>query len=242
MLMNLKELSVVIPCFNEEARIGKTVHTIESYLIEKGLDYEIIMVDDGSSDETIVIAERHAMNKKRFRAIQLEHNQGKGNAVKTGALKASKEWIVFSDADLSTPIETLDDFDNYSIFDIIIGSRNLADSQIKIKQPFFRSTLGKLFPFLVKLLVVRGIQDTQCGFKLMRRNVAQKIFPKQRIKGFAFDVEFIFLAQKYGFSIKELAVEWSNAGGSKVNPIADSFRMLLSLVRIRMNDVLGKYD
>jgi dolichyl-phosphate beta-glucosyltransferase len=157
-------------------------------------------------------------------------------------LAARKKYALFSDSDLSTPIEELDDFMKLrKKYDVIIGSRALKDSKIRIKQQFYRVLMGKIFNFFVNILVVWGIKDTQCGFKLFSRQASQKIFKKQTFNGFSFDVEALFIAKKLGYRIKEMPVVWINSPDTKVSAIKDSIKMFASLLRIRFNALRGKY-
>ena len=246
------EISIIIPAYNEEKRIQKTLERIFSYMKEKKHDFEIIVVDDGSKDKTVELVElfrkknskgKKKADKNRIKILKNIKNKGKGHSVKRGMLSGEKKWLLFSDADLSTPIEEIEKFEKYiDQYSIIIASRNLKESQIKIKQPKLRSTLGKIFPFVVNLFTIRGIKDTQCGFKLFRKDVAEKIFPLQTSKRFAFDVEVLFIAKKHGYKIKEIPVIWINALGSKVDPINDSISMFFDLIRFRFNSIIGKYN
>lgn len=239
-----KEISVVIPAYNEERRIGRTIVKISDYLTRGRIKHELIVVDDGSQDRTVEAVER--VSKKirgRIRLVKNSRNMGKGGSVKNGVDKASYSNILISDADLSTPIRELGKFLKYLRKDeVIIASRNLLGSDIKIKQPVLRQTFGKIFPMLVNLFLIKNIKDTQCGFKLMRRRDAKKIFKMMTIKGFAFDVELLFIARKLNYRIKEVPVEWSNSPGSKVRLFRDSIDMLFSLVKIRANNLFGRYD
>jgi dolichyl-phosphate beta-glucosyltransferase len=246
------EISIIIPAYNEEKRIQKTLERIFSYMKEKKHDFEIIVVDDGSKDKTVELVElfrkknskgKKKADKNRIKILKNIKNKGKGHSVKRGMLSGEKKWLLFSDADLSTPIEEIEKFEKYiDQYLIIIASRNLKESQIKIKQPKIRSTLGKIFPFVVNLFTIRGIKDTQCGFKLFRKDVAEKIFPLQTSKRFAFDVEVLFIAKKHGYKIKEIPVIWINALGSKVDPIKDSISMFFDLIRFRFNSIMGRYN
>jgi len=228
------EISIIIPAYNEEKRINKTLETILSYLQKKKYDYELIVVNDGSTDKTKdVVLE---FKNKQITVIDNLKNMGKGYSVKHGFLAATKEWILFSDADLSTPIEELETFFRYKDYDVIIGSRNLPDSLIVVKQPLLRSTLGKIFPFFVQMLLLPGIRDSQCGFKLFRKDAAKKIAALQTIDGFCFDAEQLYIAKKFGFKIKEVPISWHNDERSKIKIVKDSVRMFVDLVRIRFKD------
>ncbi|MCM2325887.1 MAG: glycosyltransferase family 2 protein [Candidatus Woesearchaeota archaeon] len=225
-------ISIIIPCYNEEKRIGKTLEAITSFM--KGRKHEIILVDDGSTDKTISIAKRF-----KVKILKNHKNMGKGYSVKRGALNSSGEYILFSDADLSTPIEELDNLLEQDS-DIVIGSRKADGAIIEAQQPNLRVLAGNIFPFITRLLILPGIKDTQCGFKLFKRKCL-KIFRKQTVYGFSFDVELLYLARKYGFSVKEVGVRWSNDINSKVSIIRHSFSMFKDLIRIRMNDAKGRY-
>jgi dolichyl-phosphate beta-glucosyltransferase len=233
-------LSIIIPAYNEEHRIQKTLEKIINYLKRKKYNYEIIIVDDGSKDNTINVIKN--IKDKKIKILKNEINRGKGYSVKKGILNAKKDWILFSDADLSTPIEELDNFTKYLDYDIIIGSRNLKESNIMIHQPFYRAYPGKIFSYLVRLITIRGIKDTQCGFKLFKKEIAHKIFNKQTIDRWGFDVELMYIAHKYKYKIKELPVIWLNDEKTKLNLFKDSTRMFLDLIKIRINDLKGLYN
>lgn len=235
------KISVIIPAYNEEKRLPKTLNRIYKYLSKTKADYEILVVDDGSKDRTIEAARKTKNDKTKI--ISYGRNKGKGYAVKTGMLKADGDYLLFSDADLSTPIEELDKFlKQMKHHDIVIGSRAVKGSDIKIKQPFYRVLLGKTFNLIVQILTIRGIHDTQCGFKLFRKEAAMKIFPKQRIERFGFDVEILFIAKKSGYRIKEMPVVWINDEESKVSPVKDAIRMFRELLTIRYNSLRGRYS
>lgn len=236
----MQSLSIIIPAFNEEKRIISSLKRIESYLQKTGRKAEIIVVDDCSEDHTAAVVATYP--SQRVRLLKNPENRGKGFSVRKGVMNAKNQIILFSDADLSTPIEELQKLEQHlSGYDIVIGSRNIAGSRIERKQPWFRSTLGKLFPLLVSLLVFKGIKDTQCGFKLFRAAIAKKIFSKTTIERFGFDVEVLALAQKKGYKIKEVPIRWSNAEGSTVHPLRDSFRMLGEILYIRWRLLRGQY-
>jgi dolichyl-phosphate beta-glucosyltransferase len=232
-------LSLIIPVYNEEKRIGKTLIKVFDFFEKNNIEHEIILVDDCSGDNTLEIISKY---KDRITVLKNDKNMGKGYSVRKGMLYAKGDLLLFSDADLSTPIEELDKFLKYiDEFDVLIASRNMKESDIKIKQPFFRSALGKIFPFFVNLLLVKGIKDTQCGFKLFKKECAKKIFSKQRIDRWSFDVEILFIANKYGYKIKEIPVIWENDILSKVNSIFDPPKMLFELLRIKFNSLIGRY-
>ncbi len=232
-------ISIVIPAYNEEARIISTLNRIDSYCKSNQFDYEIIVVDDGSTDKTREVVMK--LHNPKVSIISYGENKGKGFAVRTGVLTAKKSHILFSDADLSTPIEELSKFLSESA-DIVIGSRNLQDSKITVKQPYIRQSLGKAFPIIVEWILLLHIKDTQCGFKLFTKKAAHTIFRRQYTNGFGFDVEVLFLARKKGYVVKEVPVEWRNAVGSKVRLFRDVPRMLMDVLWIRWRDFCGCYN
>lgn len=232
-------LSIVIPAYNEEFRIEKTINKILAYLNSKQWDFEIIVVDDGSTDRTYEIVSEFKNDK--IKSLKNNKNVGKGGTVKRGVLASQSSWILFTDADLSTPIEELEKFLKFQDYDVLIGSRALKESNILAHQPFYRELSGKIFNLFVKLLVIRNIHDTQCGFKLFKRSAAQKIFKKQTLNGFGFDVEDLYIAKKEGYKIKEVPVSWFNSKDTKVKFLKNSFEMLIDLFKIRLNDFRGVY-
>jgi len=234
------EMSVVIPAYNEEKRIEPTLKKAINFLDHNFDKYEIIVVDDCSTDNTNKIASRYKKNNVKI--LRNEKNKGKGHSVKRGLLNAKYSLVLFSDSDLATPIEELGKFMNYiKEYDIIIASRNLKGSNIKVKQPVYRQLMGKTFPLLVNLIALRGFKDTQCGFKLFKTDVAKRVVSLQTFERFSFDVEILFIAKKLGYKIKEAPVVWIDKEGSKVNPIKDGIKMLIDLFKIRYNILLGKY-
>ncbi len=232
-------LSIVIPAYNEEKRLGKTIERILDYLKKNDFDYELIVVDDGSRDNTVGIARKFG----EVKVVKNDKNRGKGYTVKNGIMNSTKEFVLFSDADLSTPIEELNKFLPFvQDYNIIIGSRRMKESNIKVKQPFYRSWAGKIFPIIVNILIAGDIRDTQCGFKLFNTETAKRLFSIQKISGFSFDAEILYLAKKTGYRIKEIPVIWINDTDSKVSIIRDSIRMLKELLKIRINDLKGLYN
>ncbi len=233
-------ISIVIPCYNEEKRIINTLKKTIKYLENKKYNYEIIIVDDFSKDNTIKIIDN--LKNKKIKILQNEKNYGKGYSIKKGMLNAKYPLVLFMDADLATPIEELDKFTKeIKNYDILIASRKLNNSNISKKQPFYRQILGKIFLNIVKLFAIKEFKDTQCGFKLFKKDVAKDIFELQTINRFAFDVEILYIALKKNYKIKELPVKWIDQKGSTVNPVKDSISMLKDLLKIRFNDFLGKY-
>lgn len=226
------ELSFIIPAYNESARIEKSLQQAFDYFQHQPYTWEILVVDDGSSDGTPDIVRRY--EGERLRLLVQPRNMGKGAAVRRGMLEANGMFRIFSDADFSTPIqETGGMMVLLGMYEIVIGSRALKGSMVKVHQPWYRETMGKIFNLMVQALAVPGIKDTQCGFKGFRAAVAKEIFSRTKIDGFSFDAEALFLARRLGFLIKEMPVEWHNDERSTLHPIYDSLKMLRELVKIR---------
>jgi dolichyl-phosphate beta-glucosyltransferase len=230
-----RSLSVVIPSFNESARLPSSLRDVHKFLVDRGYDAEILVVDDGSKDGTRDQVEKLRSSLPLVRVLGYEQNKGKGFAVKTGVLASTREAILFSDADLSTPIAELDRlwtwFDRG--YDIVAASRAKETAEILVRQPFYREWIGRIFNAIISMVLIRGIRDTQCGFKLFRREIARQVFSNLRTNGFAFDVEVLAQARKLGFKIAEVGVRWINSTTSQVHPLKDSARMLLEILRIR---------
>lgn len=229
-------ISIVIPAFNEEKRIGGSLSKTCAYMNDFGMEYEIVVVDDGSSDGTGRIVDRVAKDARNVRRVRYEKNRGKGYALRTGVLVTKGEFVLVMDADLSTPMEELRKLMPYLSdggFDIAIGSRALALSDIIRKQPWWRRGMGKTFNKIVRALVIGGFSDTQCGFKLFKGEIARRLFGEAKIDRFAYDVEILALARKKGYGIAEAPIQWINSPESRVDPVRDSLRMLADLVRIR---------
>lgn len=235
-------LSIIIPAFNEEKRIPDTLLNLLNYLSAKSYNWEIILVDDGSTDKTSEIAKEIIKNNS-LTVIKNHLNQGKGYSVKRGVLSSMGKVILFSDTDLSVPIEELDKMLLWIDrgYDIVIGSKRLPDSIIEVSQPWYRQLMGKTFNLLVQSLVLKGFKDTQCGFKCFTRESALQVFGLQRLTGFAFDVEILYIAQKCGFKIKEQPVRWKNSPESKVHLLKGPLSMMLELLKIRFYDWKGYY-
>ena len=228
-------ISFVVPIYNEEKRIRNAIRQIADF--QKGLSYESewIFVDDGSTDATERLARQELSVLPSYRWLRLDSNQGKGRAVQKGVLEAKGDYIFFTDVDLSVP---LPEFENLlkplkDGYDVAIGSRGLADSRVLVHQSWVRETMGKAFNCFARALAFRQIRDSQCGFKAFRRHVARKLFTLQKINGFSFDAELIYLAQRLSLRIAEIPVTWVNSKDSKVQMIRDSCQMLMDLFRIR---------
>ncbi|MEA3254637.1 MAG: dolichyl-phosphate beta-glucosyltransferase [Candidatus Altiarchaeota archaeon] len=237
-------ISIVIPTYNEESRIDESLDKIMKYMENQGHRYEIILVDDGSCDNTVDVVKIFSAGNKNMRLIQNERNRGKGYSIRKGVLDAKGGYILFSDADLSTPIEEIEKLLKYleEGYEVTIGSRDLPDSDIRLRQPFYREFSGKIFNRIARSITLLGIRDTQCGFKCFKKDAAKTIFSRQRLDGFSFDVETLYIAKKRGYKIKEVPVVWINSNPSSVSLGRDSIQMLIDLLKIRMNECMGRYS
>ncbi len=229
-------LSIIIPAFNEQERLPLALSKIHSYCNSRGYTYEVFLVDDGSTDSTIKVATDTPLSKTgKLRILKNQRNRGKGYSVKRGIMASKGDYVLFSDADLSTPIGEVEKL--FSAlnegFDIAIGSRSIKGAQIKEHQPFYREYMGKIFNILVGVFALKGIIDTQCGFKLFKGIPAREIAAQMRIDGFAFDVEMLYLARLKGQSIKEMPIVWINSPQSRVKLFDSSVRMFLDIIRVR---------
>ena len=231
-------LSVIIPAYNEEARIGATLARMQEYLDAQRFESEILVVDDGSSDRTREVVAAMPAGRTPISTLHYDGNRGKGFAVRYGMLRAAGDFVLFSDADLSTPIE---EFEHLFVAmedgtEIAIGSRDVKGSKLERRQSPLREFGGKVFNRLVQLLAVPGIHDTQCGFKLFTRGAAQNIFSICQIDNFSFDIEALYLGRQLGYRIAEVPVRWKHMEGSKVSLRRDAIRMIRTLFRIRATD------
>jgi dolichyl-phosphate beta-glucosyltransferase len=228
------DLSVVIPAYNEEARLEPTLGRVIEYCREHHPEFEVLVVDDGSTDGTRDLVERIAAGEQRVRLIALGDNRGKGAAVRAGMLAARGREVLFSDADLATPIEELVVLRQRLAggCDVAIASRAAPGADIRVRQHRMREFMGRTFNVLVRLVALDGIRDTQCGFKLFRREAARDLFGRARVDGFAFDVEILWLARGR-YQVAEVPVAWSHIEESKVSPGGDAARMFVDLIRIR---------
>jgi dolichyl-phosphate beta-glucosyltransferase len=231
---NSTELSVVVPAYNEEARLEPGLRQALDYLARRGAPYELLVVDDGSRDGTSRVAAAFA--GEGVRVLRHERNRGKGAAVRTGLLASRGRKVLVSDADFSTPIEEVEKLERFlqDGTPLVIGSRGLADSQVRQRQPFYREMMGKTFNRLIRLFGVRGIRDTQCGFKLARGDEGRRLASELKIDGFAYDVELIWLARRKGYKVAEVGVVWVNSPDSRVDPIRSSFSMFRDVITMRL--------
>ena len=234
-------LSVIVPAYNEERRIGPTLEKLVGYFASRPFGWEVLVVDNGSDDDTADVVGSWASKVPQVRLESLP-TAGKGLAVRHGMLQATGELRFMCDADMSMPVEHLDDFldrmaDGY---DIVIGSRQTEGAR-RFGEPLIRHLMGRVFNWVVRLVAVGGFQDTQCGFKMFRGEVADEVFPRQRATGFGFDVEVLFIAKQRGDSILEMPIDWHHEPSSKINLVADSVRMVMDAVLTRWRGLTGGY-
>jgi len=238
-------LSVVIPAYNEALRLRPYLQAITDYLDQRGLGYEVLVVDDGSVDGTAALVEQLAARHPPIRLIRLSRNSGKGAAVRAGMQSAQGALRLFADADGATPIEELPRLEAAvrSGADLAIGSRTLAsrDRRYRVQARLHRTVLGHLFNRIVRSLGIRDIHDTQCGFKLFRSAVAENLFSVARINGYGFDLELLYVAQRRGYRIAEVPINWADQPGSKVRVLRDGLTMLREMLAVRRNHARGLY-
>lgn len=244
-------LSVVIPAYNEEPNFKKgLLDEVPKYLEKQKYVYEILIVDDGSEDETANLADGFAKKYKNVRVIKNIH-AGKAETVKKGVEEAKGELILFTDFDQATPITEVEKLlPFFSEYDIVIGSRQIPGAR-RDKEPLHRHIMGLGFNIVVQLIAVRGIWDTQAGFKCFKADIAKDLFTKLKVYGkgkkvqgalvTAFDVELLFIAKKHGYKIKEVPIIWHHVATTRVNPIKDSLKMFRDVLKVRMNDIKGVY-
>ncbi|MBI2192267.1 MAG: glycosyltransferase family 2 protein [Planctomycetes bacterium] len=227
--MASRTVSIIIPAFNEVKRLPQTLDRLSRYSEAAGLRAEVLVVDDGSSDGTARAVSPPA------KVLRNESNHGKGYAVRQGILAATGEFRVFMDADLSVPPEYLQPLLRMleEGHDVVIGSRSVSGARVVATSRGYRRTMGHVFNRLVRIFAVGGVHDTQCGFKGFRASAATKLFSRQKLDGFAFDVEILYLAQRMGLRIAELPVEWLDSETTKIRPVVDSAKMLVDLLRVR---------
>ena len=235
--------SIILPAYNEGVRIGATLDSLLAYIRKRDWDAEVIVVNDGSTDNTAELVRLRAQSDPSLRLLENPGNRGKGYSVRHGMLQANGDIALFSDADLSSPIEEAD-----KLFaaiaggaDVAIGSRWLnTDLQLR-PQPLYRRVFGRIFNLALRLILGLNFKDTQCGFKAFTRRSAQAIFPLQQIERWGFDPELLFIAEKQGFTVEEIPVAWSHRDGTRINPLADGFKMFVEMLVIRWNSLCGKY-
>ncbi|HYU33886.1 MAG TPA: dolichyl-phosphate beta-glucosyltransferase [Thermoanaerobaculia bacterium] len=227
------DLSVVIPAYNEALRLGPSLQRIVAYLRRQGESYEVLVVDDGSTDATAEVAQGYTA--EGVRVLRQEVNRGKGAVIKAGVLASQGREVLLVDADLSTPIEELAKLrPHLAEAPLVLGSRSVAGSEVAQRQPFYREIMGRTFNLIIRILGIRGLRDTQCGFKLLAGDVARRLFAELTIERFAYDVELVWLARRHGYRVVEVGVSWSDSPSSKVNPLTDSLRMLWDVLSLRL--------
>lgn len=239
------KFSIIIPAYNEENRIKETLSKIDDYLKLNRLNAEIIVVNDGSTDKTSQTVKAFQETIKNLKLSEYSKNEGKGFAVKSGIEKSSGEFILFADADNSTPIEELDNLYDCLLktnSQIAIGSRYMPSSKVKIAQPKYRILLGRMGNLLIRLFLIDNIKDTQCGFKLFTHEAAKKIFSFQKVKRFGFDMEALVIANNLDYKIIEIPVSWYNSKESRIRPIKDALITLKDLIYIKLNLWSGRYS
>lgn len=242
--MNLPQISIVIPAYNEAARIESALHRVLTCVRERGWDAEVLVVDDGSTDDTAAIVQRWQADYPELQLFENPGNRGKGYSVRNGLLQASGRVVMFTDADLSAPIEEAE-----RLFaaiaagaDVAIGSRWLDKQKQTRHQPLYRRFFGRCYNALTRLVMGLPYKDTQCGFKAFRREAAQLIFPLQTIERWGFDPEILFIAQKLGLRIVEVPVTWGHDERSRISYLRDGSQMLKEMMEIRSNSLRGRYD
>lgn len=232
----MPHLSVVVPAYNEEDRLRPSLERLLEYYSGAGYPYDVTIVSDGSRDQTNAIAEAFAAEHPTFRVLAYSPNRGKGYAVRTGILAAPGDIVLFCDADLATPQEETEKLlpSILADKDVAIGSRPLKDSKLEKHQPFLREMFGRAANLVIQTLGVRGIKDTQCGFKMFKREVAQDIFSRCKLDGFSFDFEALMIARDLGYTIDEIPIRWAHQEGSKVVFWRDYPRAFRDLVKLRL--------
>jgi len=240
----LHTYSIVIPAYNEGQRVEATLEKVVAYVVKMGWAAEVIVVDDGSRDATREIVREWAHRKPIVRLVENPGNRGKGYSVRHGMMEAAGDVLLFTDADLSSPVYEAEKLIAaiQQGADIAIGSRWLRAELQTERQPFYRQFSGRIFNLLLRIVLGLRFKDTQCGLKAFTQRAVQATFPRQRIERWGFDPEILFLAKKAGMVTVEVPVEWAHDQRSKINPIPDGLRMLIDLLRIRWYDLTGKYD
>ncbi|MGA3088276.1 MAG: dolichyl-phosphate beta-glucosyltransferase [Terriglobales bacterium] len=235
--------SFVIPAYNESVRIRPTLHELVRYVQEKNWDAEILVVNDGSDDDTAQIVREYGKRHPQVLLLENPGNRGKGFSVRNGMLHARGDICLFSDADLSSPMTEAEKlFDAIAAgADIAIGSRWLRSELQTERQPLYRQLFGRIFNLALRLILGLKFADTQCGFKAFRREAAQRIFPRQKIERWGFDPEILFLARRAGLGVEEVPVLWAHSEGTRLHPFRDGLRMFGEVLRIRWNAWAGDY-
>jgi len=233
------KITILIPCYNEENRLPETLDQIKEYIKNKKEDFEIIVIDDGSSDNTVKLVEEFDLEIK---ILENKKNRGKGYSIKRGMLESSGDFTLFMDADSSTRIKELDKFiPFFKDYDILIGSRAVKDGRVAVAQGFFRRNVGYLAHKLIYIILRTSVKDTMCGFKAYSRKARNILFKKQRNYGWGFDYEILYLAEKFNIKKREVPITWRDDANSKVT-VSGYLKALQELFLIRLYDILGKYN
>lgn len=234
-------LSVIVPCYNESRRVGQTLAIFQRYLRAQPYAHEILVVDDGSDDGTAALVRREFPD---VTVLQYAENRGKGYATKTGMAEAQGAYRLVSDADGSTPITELEKF--WPEFDagaeVVIGSRALPESDIAVRQPWYRENMGRVYNLMLRALGLTRCPDTQCGFKAFTAKASEIIFPRQRMDGFGADAECLYIAKRHGLAIAQVPVRWLNSPDTRVHAVFDSLQMMREALTIRVNSFRRIYD
>jgi glycosyltransferase involved in cell wall biosynthesis len=243
-MMATPQLSIVIPAYNESARIERTLQRVMACVDRQGWDAEVLVVDDGSKDATVEIVRRWMERDRRLYLVQNHGNRGKGYSVRNGLLQASGEVVMFTDADLSAPMEEAERLMSAIAegADVAIGSRWMDRARQTLHQPLYRRFFGRCFNWVTRTVMGLPFKDTQCGFKAFRRPAAQVIFRLQRIERWGFDPEILFIARKLGYTVREVAVTWGHDERSRMSYLKDGMKMLEEIAAIRINSIAGRYD
>lgn len=240
--MSAAFLSIIIPAHNEEERLPPSLAQVADFVRQQSYSIEVIVVENGSHDRTLEVAQSFQSSMPYLQVIQ-ETQKGKGLAVRTGMLAAKGKYRIFCDADFSMPVDELSKFipEDAQSYDIAIASRELPESR-RVDEPEFRHLIGRVFNSLVRIALLPGLQDTQCGFKAFRDEVAEQLFPLQTMNGWSFDAELLFIAQRLGYGIKEVPITWYYKPGTRLHIVKDSIKMASDLFTIQRNARHGIYD
>ncbi len=235
-------LSIIIPAHNEENRLHRTLEQVFAFLAQQTYDAEVLVVENGSTDHTLQLAQDYAKAHKSLRVIR-EDGRGKGLAVRHGMLEARGEFRLMCDADLSMPVEEIKKFIPGALpdLDIAIASRE-APGSVRYDEPRYRHLGGRLINLIIRLLILPGLQDTQCGFKCFRASVAEDLFRRQTLMGWSFDIELLFIARRRGYRMVEVPIDWYYRAESKVSALSDALHMIRDIFRIHANARQGLYD
>ena len=241
--MSYPNYSIVIPAYNEAGRIPATLESVVACVRQHGWSAEVIVVDDGSTDATAQVVREFAATAPEVRLLQNPGNRGKGYSVRNGMLHATGEVLLFSDADLASPIEEAEKLIAAIAAgaDVAIGSRWINTELQTHRQPIHRQLMGRMFNLLMRIFLGLNFTDTQCGFKAFKRSTAQVLFQFQKIERWGFDPELLYLARKFGLKVVEIPVSWAHQEGARINPVRDGLRMFGELLTVRWNAISGKY-